>query len=204
MKRFLIPAILMFILLTAWGCGNSDNILAPESDTGNDVILSSNYEADVWSEVAFLAAPKNNNGKGNGKNDKTEPPLAINPTFELLGYSIFPIGPLGGFVNVGSVQLNVPKGALSETIFIWMAEYSDGESCIHFEFGPHGTQFAIPAELNLSWASLKKVSSKNLILYYYDKTLGEWVEETQGVWSDNRKKATLYIDHFSLYYFRRR
>lgn len=32
MKRFLTPAILLLILLTAFGCGNSDNILAPESD----------------------------------------------------------------------------------------------------------------------------------------------------------------------------
>jgi len=34
MKRFLIPTTLIFIiLLTVFGCGNSDNILAPDSDT---------------------------------------------------------------------------------------------------------------------------------------------------------------------------
>jgi len=32
MKRFLIPATLLLILLIGWGCGNSDNILAPEQD----------------------------------------------------------------------------------------------------------------------------------------------------------------------------
>ena len=66
MKRFLIPAtLLLIILLTAWGCGNSDNILAPESNTGNDVTLSSNYETDilaqtknVGNDVDSLAAPK--------------------------------------------------------------------------------------------------------------------------------------------------
>ncbi len=64
MKRFLIPATLLFILLVAFGCGNSDNILAPETTTGNDVTLSSSNEAEVQvlaqikSEASVSAAPK--------------------------------------------------------------------------------------------------------------------------------------------------
>lgn len=100
MKRFLIPAaLLLIILLTAFGCGNTDNILAPESTTGNNVALSFNDEAGVWSEVAVLTAPK----KGNGNND---------PNGTL-------IGPAGGTVDAGNNSyLLVPEGALTEAITI--------------------------------------------------------------------------------------
>jgi len=106
MKRFLIPTtLLLIILLTAFGCGNTDNILAPESDTGNDVTLLSNDEAEVLakmkSEAAVFAAPKN--GKGKGNND---------PNGTL-------IGPGGGTVDAGNNSyLLVPAGALTEEITI--------------------------------------------------------------------------------------
>jgi len=73
MKRFLIPATLILtILLTALGCGNSGNILAPESDTGNDVTLSSNDETDVWSEVDVPAAPKKEKDKSGDVESSTQ------------------------------------------------------------------------------------------------------------------------------------
>ncbi len=76
MKRFLILATLFLILLVAWGCGNSDNILTPETNTENDVTLSSNDEtgalAQIKSEVPVLAAPKNKPPKDDTKNSKDE------------------------------------------------------------------------------------------------------------------------------------
>ncbi|MBC8232715.1 hypothetical protein H8E77_24465 [bacterium] len=95
MKRLLIPTTLLFILLIVLSCGNSDNILSPETDTVNDVTLTSNSEAGVWSEVALLTAPKK--GKGNGTL----------------------IGPAGGTVDAGNNSyLLVHAGALTEDIAI--------------------------------------------------------------------------------------
>jgi len=50
---------------------------------------------------------------------------------------------------------------------------------------------------------LEDVTAEELILYYYDEDLEEWVEETTAVFNENSKKATLSINHFSEYYFRR-
>ena len=210
MKRFLIPAILMFILLTAFGCGNSDNILAPGSDTGNDVTLSSNYEADVWSEVAFLAAPKkdknkdkdkdndndNDNGNGNGNSRREYKAEKV-------------IGKGGGQLKIkdksakDKTKLNFPQNALKENKAISMTVTTDEESGVEFEFGPHETYFDEPVELKLSWRSLlEDLRREDLILYYYND--GEWQEETRGEWNDSQKIVTLIINHFSRYSYVRR
>lgn len=86
----MIPATLLLILLVAFGCGNSDNILAPETNTGNDVTLSSNSETEVQvlvqikSEASVSAAPKSpkdnkdNTDKGS-KNDEPKLTKKIGP-----------------------------------------------------------------------------------------------------------------------------
>jgi len=97
-----------------------------------------------------------------------------------------------------------PKGALSEKHLITMQITTDEKSNVYFEFGPHGTYFNEPVELELSWESLRHVKGKDLILYYYDENVEDWVEETNGKWNNKDKKVTLYINHFSLYHNRRR
>lgn len=115
------------------------------------------------------------------------------------------IGPDGGQLNAGATKLVVPKDALSEDTLISMEVASDDESYVNFVFAPHGTVFAVPAEIQLSWATLKDIEDPNeLILYYYDEESEDWVEETEAVFNENEKKATLYINHFSEYYFTRR
>ena len=114
----------------------------------------------------------------------------------------------GGQLTAGDgapgTRLVIPEGALNEETLISMEVISDGVSRIDFNFGPHGTVFNKPVQLELSWATLKDVTADELILYYYDEKLGEWVEETTAVWDETGKKAVLYIDHFSRYYFDRR
>jgi len=110
----------------------------------------------------------------------------------------------GGIMTAGDdgTKLDIPAGALSEDTTISMEVTSDDVSETHFTFGPHGTVFNTPVELKLSWSILKDLTSQDLILYYWDGE--QWVEETTAVWDDNGKKATLYIDHFSEYYYSRR
>ena len=51
MKRFLIPATLLLILLTAFGCSNTDNVLVPETKTPIFATLSSEpkvYHGEGW------------------------------------------------------------------------------------------------------------------------------------------------------------
>jgi len=112
----------------------------------------------------------------------------------------------GIIITAGDVapgtKLDIPAGALSEDTTISIEVTSDEVSDTHFTFGPYGTVFNTPVELKLSWSTLKDLTSQDLILYYWDGE--QWVEETTAVWDDNGKKATLYIDHFSEYYYSRR
>ena len=110
----------------------------------------------------------------------------------------------GGMLSIADTKLYIPSGALNEDTIISMEVTSDEVSETHFTFGPNGTVFNTPVELKLSWNTLKDLTSQDLILYYYDENSGDWVEETSAVWDDNGKKATLYVDHFSEYYYERR
>jgi len=199
MKHFLVPTtLLLIILLTAFGCGNSDNILAPESDTGNDVTLLSNDEAEVLakikSEAAVFAAPKNDKPR----NDNAAP----SNVQDWFNYDT--LDESGGQLSCGPCKLIVPPGALSGPIGLYMAVHTDGVSTIDYSFYPHGHEFLIPATLQLSWSCLKDVTADDLTLHYWDESLGEWVVETRGVWDSKKKKVTIEINHFSIYYYRRR
>jgi len=197
MKRFLIPkTLLLIILLTAFGCGNSDNILAPESNTGNDVTLLSNDDAEVLakikSEAAVFTAPKNGKENSGGK------------SFQNHWVNHDTLDELGGQLSCGPCKLIIPPGALSGPTGLYMSATTDGVQTIDYTFHPHGLQFLIPATLQMSWSVLKGVSADDLVLHYWDESLGEWVIETRGVWDTKRKRVLIEINHFSLYYFRRR
>ena len=193
MKRFLIPVTLLFILLIAC-CGNSDNILAPEVNTGIDMTFSSNCETNLWSEVAFLAAPKKDKDEDNSNAEKEY-------------YAEKVIGPKGGKLQIedkatkDETKLKFPKGALDEKKLISMTITIDKASHMDFEFGPSGIYFNKPVELELSWQSLPKdVRGEDLILYYYND--GEW-QEIRGECNNIKKKVTFYINHFSRYLYKR-
>lgn len=118
------------------------------------------------------------------------------------------LGYWGGTLNGGGLargtKLVVPEGALSETMTISMEVSTDRSSYISFTFGPYDTVFDVPVEIQLSWSALKDFDTEDGILYYWDEDLNEWMEETTAVFDHNNKKATLYVDHFSSYYYPRR
>jgi hypothetical protein len=85
-----------------------------------------------------------------------------------------------------------------------MEVWSDESNYIDFHFEPHGTTFNQPVEIQLSWATMKDISVDDLILYYYNEKRGKWLEEKTAVFDAEAKTATLYVDHFSYYYYGRR
>jgi hypothetical protein len=113
-------------------------------------------------------------------------------------------GKLKGSDIARGTSLIVPEGALTETTTLSMEVWSDRTSYIRFHFEPHGTEFQVPVQLELSWTALKDVSVDDLMLYYWDDEQGKWVEETRAEFNEKTKKATLYLDHFSYYYYGRR
>ena len=100
----------------------------------------------------------------------------------------------GGMVNIskGAVLLIRP-GALEEDTVI-SANVVRKSEIVCFYFEPSGTEFQIPVELCLSWFFVG--DAEELTLYGDD---GEEIEPTIYSWG-----VRYYIEHFSLYYYRRR
>ena len=101
----------------------------------------------------------------------------------------------GGTVDVApGVSLVIKPGALAEDTVI-SANMKVKRDRISFRFGPSGTEFSKPAVLCISWRAIDGV--EDLTLFGED---GEEIEpaKTTG-WG-----LKYYIEHFSIYYFRRR
>ncbi|MBC8235765.1 hypothetical protein H8E77_39965 [bacterium] len=114
------------------------------------------------------------------------------------------IGKKGGQLTLEKgTKLIIPEGALTEDVPISMEVISDGIARIDFHFGPHGTFFEQPVEIKMSWATLKSMNVDNLVLYYNDDVNG-WQEESQAEFNKQHKSASVYVNHFSEYYFNRR
>jgi hypothetical protein len=101
----------------------------------------------------------------------------------------------GGIVPVApGVSLVIKPGALAEDTVI-SANMKVKRNHISFCFGPSGTVFSKPAELCISWQAIDDV--EDLTLYGED---GEGIEPAKTT----RWGVKYYIEHFSMYYFRRR
>lgn len=61
------------------------------------------------------------------------------------------IGPDGGTINVGVYSLTVPQGALADTVSITAVAPSGNVNLVQFQ--PEGLQFAVPAQLSMSYAN---------------------------------------------------
>ena len=100
----------------------------------------------------------------------------------------------GGTINIApGVRLVIRPGALEEDTAI-SADMIQKRDRILFRFKPSRTEFLKPAELRIHWQAIEDV--EDLILYGED---GEEIEPEIRGWG-----TKYYIEHFSLYYFRRR
>jgi hypothetical protein len=105
------------------------------------------------------------------------------------------IGSKGGRIMVGSHQLEIPAGALSQPVTI-VAEQITG-STNSVRFGPEGLAFARPAELTMSYANCLSVPAGKQIVY-----TDEQLKVLELLRSSDRartKTVTSAIDHFSRY-----
>lgn len=101
----------------------------------------------------------------------------------------------GGTVDVApGVSLVIKPGALEEDTVI-SANMRVKRDRITFRFGPRGTEFSKPAVLRISWQAIDGVG---------DLTLhGEKGEEIEPA-KITGQGVKYHIEHFSVYYFRRR
>jgi hypothetical protein len=103
----------------------------------------------------------------------------------------------GGTIDIAEgVELVIPAGALGEDTVI-SADMEWADDHIYFHFGPGGTEFGKPAELRITWQAIDDMGLADLHLYSED---GEEIEYEIKKWG----VVSYYIEHFSLYYYRRR
>ena len=114
------------------------------------------------------------------------------------GVSTALIGPEGGVLPHANHRLEVPAGALSQTLELsFSVPLSD---TLTFDMGPHGTQFNSPVSLVFYYgnADLTGVIEANLQVYYYDPST-EIFEMIPTTVDPVNKIVIGYTDHFSRY-----
>jgi len=107
------------------------------------------------------------------------------------------VGPRGGKIDVGSVVLAVPPGALADTVTITLEVLSDTVRAARLR--PEGLVFRKPVYLIMSYANCQTFGSKTPKRIAY--TSDEWVvlEYVQSRDRHKFKKVVGQLDHFSNY-----
>jgi hypothetical protein len=105
------------------------------------------------------------------------------------------IGPAGGQINVGNQSLIIPQNALSADVSI-TAEQVEG-SVTSVRLSPEGLQFAVPAELLLSYSGCANVQRLKRVVYT-DETLNI-LELTPSLDVISNSRVRGLINHFSRY-----
>jgi len=143
-----------------------------------------------------------NNGKSDDSNKDKNDGVKIDT-----GYRTRTIGPNGGYIHVNKdIYFVVPAGALKDDVKIGVRMKRDKKDRkTKFYFSPEGLEFSIPAAIQAYWKSIDDAEEENPGLQYaveVDKVIykvGSEIKPEIEAWG-----VTWKIDHFSLYYYRRR
>ena len=114
----------------------------------------------------------------------------------------------GGVVNAGTVNVNIPAGALAQNTAISVAPLAEGSLpalppvnqalVAAATFGPEGTTFSTPVTITFS---LKEAATPGatMVLYLYSATSGAWGSAGNATVSADGLSAVASVTHFSTY-----
>lgn len=103
----------------------------------------------------------------------------------------------GGVVNIAEgIELVIRPGALENDTIV-SAYMIQKRKRVIFSFGPDDTEFEKPARLCMSWAAVEALGTLESLTLYGEN--GERIEPRIKGWG-----VEYPIEHFSLYYHRRR
>jgi hypothetical protein len=108
----------------------------------------------------------------------------------------------GGVITIEEgIELRIPRGALEENTVISVKMVQNANKTT-FRFEPHGLEFNIPVEL---WATKNAISDAESYVLYYALDEKDPDNYTEAIHADIfGGEVSWYLDHFSLYYYRRR
>lgn len=105
--------------------------------------------------------------------------------------------------KVGESKIKFKKNDLPQDLtisFQWAPAGTFEGLLSNMEFGPHGTYFNNPVELELSYktANLEGFDEEDLRVYYYNEESELW-KFIGGDVNKRKKTVKVYLDHFSRY-----
>jgi hypothetical protein len=108
------------------------------------------------------------------------------------------IGPEGGRLDFRGFAIEVPAGAVDRvtqfSIKLPVSPQSGSERVVA-EFGPHGSQFAVPVAIELPFAGTTLEGSTSATIVWWNDA---WVDMGATLTGDGQRLRTL-TDHFSTY-----
>jgi hypothetical protein len=107
------------------------------------------------------------------------------------------IGPLGGRVAFGPHELDVPPGALLFPTTITARTLASDTIAVQFE--PQGTQFLVPATLQLSYAQCNPQPTGTLSIVYVNDPLTKLLGLIESILDPTHHRVIGFISHFSVY-----
>lgn len=113
------------------------------------------------------------------------------------GYSGSTIGPNGGTIKVGKHKLEIPRGALTRTVFISMTMSADTLNSVQLQ--PEGLVFATPVTLTLDYSNctgLGLLLPKSIV---YTDNQFHILQILTSLDDKVGKKVSAHLQHFSRY-----
>lgn len=106
------------------------------------------------------------------------------------------VGSGGGVVTVGPHKLEIPRGALKQTVTITAEIPSDPVNSVRFS--PEGLRFSASAKLTMSYANCDQTVSLPKKIVYTNELLSI-LEVLESLDSARSKTVSAPVDHFSRY-----
>lgn len=106
------------------------------------------------------------------------------------------VGARGGAVKVGPHKLEIPRGALRQTVTITAEIPSDPVNSVRFS--PEGLRFAASAKLTMSYANCDQTVTLPKKIVYTNELLSI-LEILKSLDSARSKTVSAPVDHFSRY-----
>lgn len=118
------------------------------------------------------------------------------------GVSTAIIGPQGGVLRHATHRIEVPAGALTETVELTFS--MPPSDTLLFELGPHGIQFDAPVKVIFSWdhGYTSGLEEQNFTIAFWNPGSGDWDSVTTAI-DTELNEASGTTTHFSRYAIRK-
>lgn len=152
--------------------------------------------------LAACAAADAIAGSGISAQLQSKSPALIQCPVNQSAFTSAVVGPLGGIINLGATSVQIPAGALLETVTVNVSE--PASQFMEIDVSVAGVEhfvFELPVVVTLSYArcNRKDINQRPLSVWYIDSDTHELLEPMGGVDDKLTRTVTFVTPHFSGY-----